>query len=78
MSVAECIAGRCRNSFQPVSDLQNSDGFSTVSVAAENVVGEGVARNCTAQNISELHTMIAETMYIFMHGSNCSYICHSS
>ena len=56
VSIDKCIAGRCRNSFQPVSDLQNVDGFSRVSIAAENVVGEGVTRNCTAQTIGELHT----------------------
>ena len=56
VSIDKCIAGKCRNSFQPDSDLQNGDGFSSVSVAAENVVGEGVAKNCTAQTISELHT----------------------
>lgn len=53
VSTAKCTAGKCSNHFQPVSDLQNVDGFSSVSVAAENVVGEGVARSCTAQTISE-------------------------
>ena len=51
VNIARCTAGRCSHTFQPPSNLPSS--FDSVSVAAENVVGQGAAAKCTAQSISE-------------------------
>ena len=55
VNIAECTAGRCSYIFEPSSNLPSS--YDSVSVAAENVVGVGAARTCTAQTISELITL---------------------
>ena len=47
-----CTVGRCNHTFEPPSNPPSS--YDSVSVAAENVVGVGAARNCTTQSISEL------------------------
>ena len=52
VSIAECTAGWCSHTFVPPSNPPSS--YESVSVAAENVVGVGAARTCTAQAISEL------------------------
>ena len=53
VNIASCTAWRCSHTFQQASDLPSS--YDIVSVAAENVVGFGAARTCTAQPISEQH-----------------------
>ena len=55
MNIARCTAGRCSHTFEPPSNPPSS--YDSVSVAAENVVGVGTARPCTAQPISELRDM---------------------
>ena len=56
VNIAECTAGRCSHTFEPPSNPPSS--YDSVSVAAENVVGMGAARTCTAQTISELNIII--------------------
>ena len=51
VNIARCKAGRCNHTFEPPSDPPLT--FNSVSVAAENMVGVGTARTCTAQPISE-------------------------
>ena len=51
VSSARCTAGRCSHTFMPPSNPPSS--YDSVSVAAENVVGVGAARTCTAQTICE-------------------------
>ena len=58
VNIARCTAGRCSHTFEPPSNPPSS--YDSVSVAAENVVGVGPARTCTAQPISEL--LLAETV----------------
>ena len=57
LSIARCTAGRCSHTFEPPSNPPSS--YDNVSVAAENVVGLGAARTCTAQTISKLHCYYA-------------------
>ena len=52
VNIARCTTGRCNHSFEPPSNPPSS--YDSVSVAAENVVGVGATRTCTAQTISEL------------------------
>ena len=52
IDVLMCMNGRCSHTFEPPSNPPSSYG--NVSVAAENKVGVGAARTCTAQTISEL------------------------
>ena len=52
VNIPTCTAGRCSHTFEPPSNPPSS--YDSVSVAAENVVGVGAARNCTTQTISEL------------------------
>ena len=52
VNIARCTAGRCSHTFEPPSNPPSS--YDSVSVVAENVVGVGAARTCTAQTISEL------------------------
>ena len=58
VTVGVCTAGSCSHTYEPASNLLNgnvSSSYHSVSVAAENMVGVGTARNCTAQHsISEL------------------------
>ena len=56
VSLARCTAGRCSHTFDPPSNPPSS--YDSVSVAAENVVGVGAARTCTAQGISEFNFII--------------------
>ena len=51
VNIIACTAGRCNHTFEPHSNPPSS--YDSVSVAAENVVGVGPARRCTAQTISE-------------------------
>ena len=51
VNIARCNAGRCSHTFEPPSNPPTS--YDSVSVAAENVVGQGAATKCTAQSISE-------------------------
>ena len=59
VSISECTAGRCSHTFELPSNPPSS--YDNVSVAAENVVGVGAARTCTAQTISEWK--ITDTLY---------------
>ena len=52
VNITRCTAGRCSYTFE--SPPNSSSSYDNVSVAAENVVGVGAARTCTAQPISEL------------------------
>ena len=52
VNIARCTAGKCSHTFEPPSNPPSS--YDSVSVAAENVVGVGPARNCTSQSISKL------------------------
>ena len=52
VNIAGCTAGKCSHTFEPPSNPPSS--YDSVSVVAENVVGVGTPRTCTAQNISEL------------------------
>ena len=52
VNIAGCTAGRCSHTFEPPSNPPSR--YDGVSVTAENVVGVGAARTCTAQTISEL------------------------
>ena len=56
VNIALCTAGRCSHTFEPPSNPPSS--YDSVSVAAENVVGVGASRTCTAQAISELNCML--------------------
>ena len=51
VNTGRCINGGCSHTFEPPSNPPSS--YDSVSVAAENVVGVGPARNCTTQTISE-------------------------
>ena len=52
VNITGCTAGRCIVTL--LNHRQNSpSSYESVSVAAENVVGVGAARKCTAQPISE-------------------------
>ena len=59
VNMAMCTAGRCSHTFEPPSNPPSN--YDSVSVAAENVVGVGAARTCTAQTISELNIIIVTT-----------------
>ena len=54
-----CTAGRCNDTFE-LRELPSNphSSYDNVSVAAENVVGEGAARTCTTQIISESNFVI--------------------
>ena len=52
VNISRCIDRRCSYTFEPPSNPPPS--YDSVSVAAENVVGEGTARICTTQTISKL------------------------
>ena len=58
VTVDVCTAGSCRHTYEPASNALNGNipsSYHSVSVAAENMVGVGTARNCIAQqSISEL------------------------
>ena len=65
VNTARCTAGRCSHTFEPPSNPPSS--YDSVSVAAENVVGVGATRTCTAQTISELlgpHGIYRKDSYI--------------
>ena len=55
VNITRCTAGRCSHTFEPPSNPLSS--YDSVLVAAENVVGVGTARTCTAQPISELKAL---------------------
>ena len=50
----ECTAERCSDTFELPSNPPSS--YDSVSVAAENMVGVGDVRTCTAQTISESYS----------------------
>ena len=52
VNIARYTVGRCSHTFVPPSNPPSS--YDSVSVAAENVVGVGVARTCTTQTIGGL------------------------
>ena len=54
VNISECTDERCSHTFNLLSDSVPSS-FDSVSVAAENVVGVGPAKTCTAQPTSELN-----------------------
>jgi len=56
VNITRCIAGRCSHTFELPSIPPSS--YDSVSVAAENVVGVGDARNLTTQPISELKFVV--------------------
>ena len=60
VTVAVCTAGSCSHTYEPASNLLNGNvpsSYHSVSVAVENMVGVGTARNCITQHsISELLT----------------------
>ena len=59
VTVSECMDGRCNLHIVPASRPLNGSvplSYRSLAVAAENVVGVGAARTCTAQTISELTT----------------------
>lgn len=56
ISVNDCEGGKCSHSFEPPSNPPLS--YDRVSVAAENVVGVGAVKLCTARIISELVSLI--------------------
>ena len=70
VNIARCTAGRCSHTFEPPSNPPSS--YDRVSVAAENVVGIGAARNLTIQPISMLkfamfHFENTETTHQFLY-----------
>ena len=73
VNIARCTVGRCSDTFVPPSNPPSS--YDSVSVAAENVVGVGAARICTAQTISELLVLC---MGIYMNSLEEFYIAIDS
>ena len=67
-----CKARTCNYTFEPPSDPPSS--YDRVSVAAENVVGVGAARNLTTQPISELSVIIMYTVDLTEPYVKCSYV----
>ena len=70
VNIARCTAGRCSHTFEPPSNPPSS--YESVSVAAENVVGIGAARNLTIQPICKLkfamfHFENTETTHQFLY-----------
>ena len=55
MNIAECIVGICEYTYMPASNGSVCSSYDSVAVAAENVMGVGAARTCTAQTISKLN-----------------------
>ena len=51
VNITRCTAGKCSHTFEPPSNPLSR--YDSVSVAAENVVGVGAAKTCTAQTISK-------------------------
>ena len=56
VNIARCTAGRCSHSFEPPSNPPSN--YDSVSVAAENVVGVGVARTCTAKAVCKFNFIV--------------------
>ena len=56
VDVSMCTDGRCFHTFEPV--VNTTPSYDSVSVAAENVVGVGAAKTCTAQPISEFNAVM--------------------
>ena len=56
VNIARCTAGMCSHTFVPPSNPPSS--YDNVSVAAENVVGVGAARTCTAKAISKFNFIV--------------------
>ena len=54
VNTTTCRAERCSHTYNLLNVENAPSGYDSVSVAAENVVGFGAARTCTAQTISEL------------------------
>ena len=54
VNTTACRAERCSHTYNLLNVDSVPSSYDSVSVAAENVVGFGAARTCTAQPISEL------------------------
>jgi len=67
-----CKARTCNYTFEPPSNPPSS--YDRVSVAAENVVGVGPARNLTTQPISELRVIMMYTVDFAEHYMKRSYV----
>ena len=63
VKIARCTAGRCSHTFEPLSNPPSN--YDSVSVAAENVVGVGAARNCITQAIRKLQLGICSLCFVF-------------
>ena len=59
VNITECTAERCSHTFKLPSNPPSS--YDRVSVAAENMMGVGDARTCTAQTISESYSLTVIT-----------------
>ena len=70
VTVAGCISGRCSHAFEPSSNPPSS--YDGVSVAAENVVGVGAERTCTAQTICKC------PVKYFLNQHDAKIICSSN
>ena len=67
-----CKARTCNYTFEP--PLNPPSSYDRVSVAAENVVGVGAARNLTTQPIGELSVIIMYTVDFTEPYIKCSYV----
>ena len=79
VNIASCTVGRCNHTLEPSSNPPSS--YDSVSVAAENVVGVGAARTCTAQTISELISflitfkmIVSSVLFVYSAGSLYKFI----
>ena len=54
LNTTVCRAERCSHTYNLLNVDSVPSSYDSVSVVAENVVGVGAARTCTAQTISEL------------------------
>ena len=75
VNITACIAGTCNHSSNLLGDSVPSS-YDRVSVAAENVVGVGAARNCTTQTISELNlNILLQTIGIEFGSCIMHFVC---
>ena len=59
VNATTCRDERCSHMYNLLTVQSEPSSYDSVSVAAENVVGFGAARTCTAQTISKLKTCVA-------------------
>jgi len=73
VNASRCENGRCSNTFELAKNGSAPSSYDNVSVAAENVVGVGVAKICTTQPISELKFVLKiaciNCVHVPVHGS---------